>query len=315
MKPLSIFIILLFLQPISIHCQVYQPLGVENATWHIGGYGDYHFMSWAYKINGDTIVDSQQYKKLHYLELEVISPDLTDKEYNVQSTELFALIRDDIPERKVYIKYLTNSLPGAVSTCRDSIQSSTNDEILLFDFDLEVGDTIRHCMMGEGEFENKTAVIKSDTISENYNLNRRAWSFYDYEIYPDYFSGLIEGVGFSSGLFNDYSTFIHLAKGLGLVTYCVGSNIDCGLLSASEEVIQQSELQIYPNPTNDYLTLESSYRFVHARIINISGQVVSSISDWNDLRSIDVSHCSPGIYFIEVQTKDNKISRRRFVKQ
>ena len=131
---------------------------------------------------------------------------------------------------------------------------------------------------------------------------------------PDNFIGLIEGVGYTSGLFQDFGFIFHAGKGL-VFKYCVGSNIDCGLLSASEEVIQQSEFQIYPNPTNDYLTLESSYRFVHARILNISGQVVSSISDWNDLRSIDVSHCSPGIYFIEVQTKDNKISRRRFVKE
>ena len=308
---IRLFCILSFLQTNILTSQVYQPLGVEDATWIFKGYGEIESTAWAYKISGDTLVNNQQYKKLYHVDLTVQFNPGQARDYLIADTNLFALVRDDIQNKKVYIKYLDyfiyeNFVPDS---CLQQVNTNDN-EFLLLDFAKNIGDNFDDCMTTFVMNQQ----IKTDTLLNIYGTNRRSMSLRESDADPDNFIGLIEGVGYTSGLFQDFGFIFHAGKGL-VFKYCVGSNIDCGLLSASEEVIQQSEFQIYPNPTNDYLTLESSYRFVHARILNISGQVVSSISDWNGLNTVDVSDHTPGIYFIEVQTKDNKISRRRFVKE
>ena len=68
---LPILLTLVLLQCTSLSSQIYQPLGVEDATWIFKGYGELESTAWAYKISGNTIVNNQQYKNLYHVKLTV----------------------------------------------------------------------------------------------------------------------------------------------------------------------------------------------------------------------------------------------------
>ncbi len=307
---LPILLTLVLLQCTSLSSQIYQPLGVEDATWIFKGYGELESTAWAYKISGNTIVNNQQYKNLYHVKLTVQFNPGEPKDFLIADTQLFGLIRDDIQNKKVYIRYLDNYILGnSVSDSCQKQATSSADEILLIDFNKKLGDNFSDCM---STYEANEPIL-TDTTLFIYGANRRSLSLRENDTDPDKITGLIEGIGYTSGLFQDFGLIYHAGKGIQF-TYCVGPNIDCGLLSASEEILRQSELKIYPNPTYNELSIESPYRMVQADILNSSGQLIGSDSDWNGLQSVNVSHYPPGIYFIILQTKDNTVSRRRFVK-
>jgi hypothetical protein len=73
------------------------------------------------------------------------------------------------------------------------------------------------------------------------------------------------------------------------------------------------QVKIFPNPVNDKLTLSSDELLTGISIYNIIGESVFRIPG-QDLRSIDCTMLSPGIYWLEA-TAGEKIFRNRFVKQ
>ena len=105
----SLCILLLFLSNLA-HCQQYKPLLDTYNQWSVR----YCFSGCStdiYYTNGDTIVDAMNYKVLdgyHYISRGF-------------------LLREDVTEKKVYLKTI---LPSGIR------------EYLLYDFSLEVGDSI-----------------------------------------------------------------------------------------------------------------------------------------------------------------------------
>lgn len=78
-----------------------------------------------------------------------------------------------------------------------------------------------------------------------------------------------------------------------------------------EDSILDSELNIFPNPANDYLIVKSLEQYDRLRIVDIQGQIMQ---DEVYHLPVDVSILEPGIYFITVQNQD-KIKTGRFIKQ
>lgn len=81
---------------------------------------------------------------------------------------------------------------------------------------------------------------------------------------------------------------------------------------------QESGFRIYPNPTNQNLTVQTpniSARHVNIRIFNLLGQEVfyNSMSQFGTERMLDVGNLNKGIYFINVQD-GNKVYRQKFLK-
>lgn len=70
---------------------------------------------------------------------------------------------------------------------------------------------------------------------------------------------------------------------------------------------------IYPNPTSDELTIETSHQAT-IQILNIQGQLIKAIDATDSKTSVDVSELSSGMYFVEVKT-ENGVVVRKFVKE
>ncbi|MCL9806059.1 T9SS type A sorting domain-containing protein [Flavobacterium amniphilum] len=77
-----------------------------------------------------------------------------------------------------------------------------------------------------------------------------------------------------------------------------------------------SSILIYPNPTNDYITITSEDKYMkNIEIISIDGKSFYSNNNFKDKKQlIDLSKYQNGIYIIRIETEDNKTINRKIVK-
>jgi len=79
-----------------------------------------------------------------------------------------------------------------------------------------------------------------------------------------------------------------------------------GPLSDGDVMVDQN-IEIYPNPASDYLTLDGIAANSTVRILNLAGQTVfESNSEVSQMR-VDVQHFATGLYILNVQDQ-NKVS-------
>ncbi len=88
-------------------------------------------------------------------------------------------------------------------------------------------------------------------------------------------------------------------------------------LTSDKEVVLEQEIQVFPNPTNNYVNvvLPKSQSFSYF-LTDISGNVVlrKQIETTNSTE-IKMGQLSKGIYFINIKTIDNQIFTKKIVKQ
>lgn len=91
-----------------------------------------------------------------------------------------------------------------------------------------------------------------------------------------------------------------------------------GPLTISEKAanLRDDEIRIFPNPTNDRLTilLSDEFNVCEIRITDLTGKVVYNTKINSSANTIDVSELASSIYFIELKTPDNKIVRKKLIK-
>lgn len=71
---------------------------------------------------------------------------------------------------------------------------------------------------------------------------------------------------------------------------------------------------IYPNPTNDLLTVESGTTMSHCEVYNTAGAMLLNKPVDGKSFTINVSELPAGVYFIKT-TSDSIIQTRRFIKK
>ena len=77
-------------------------------------------------------------------------------------------------------------------------------------------------------------------------------------------------------------------------------------LVSNQSIVSGTDYKIYPNPTSNIITIENVQN-ADIQIVNITGQVVASISNADFVTTIDVSSLAQGTYFIRI-TGENGIA-------
>ena len=77
---------------------------------------------------------------------------------------------------------------------------------------------------------------------------------------------------------------------------------------------QDVKFEVFPSPASDILNISTNQIFNRFSIVNIFGSEVSSIIPNSTNSSIDLSALSPGIYFLNGFTNDNKYTQQVVVK-
>jgi len=68
---------------------------------------------------------------------------------------------------------------------------------------------------------------------------------------------------------------------------------------------------IYPNPVKDILNLEGLDNIEGYAIYDITGRKIDQFT--NNIKKIDVSHLTNGLYLLEVNTNNGQVSKK-FIK-
>jgi len=89
-----------------------------------------------------------------------------------------------------------------------------------------------------------------------------------------------------------------------------------GLLSTTDHSKLLDDTVLFPNPAKDFITLKLPEGFQYSKvdILNIQGKTIQSNSFNTNRNQVDVSQFSAGIYFVNIQTDRNRVTKK-FIKQ
>lgn len=279
----------------GIFTQEYIPLVNDNKTWNVLGVNydfwpvfDTSYFTITYKFDGDTIIEGTDYKKVFY----------TYEQFPV-NWSLGGWIRED-ENRKVWNRGI----------------NYPDEEYLLYNFLMEEGDTL--WINDPWEY----MVMDSISIVDiGGNLRNKFWFKYPND--PPYAETWTEGIGSSRGIFQigaagyDGGTFwLSCQHDNGQLMYMNPAIPDCYMFGTGIDELNEptNELTVFPNPTTEFITINmpSKLPIYEVIIYNHLGQKVLITNPVNN--KVDVSRLKPGIYYIEVATKEWRGSSK-FVKE
>jgi hypothetical protein len=317
---------------VSLNAQDYHPFPETNTRWS-GFYTGHHEESpqvkggYYWETDGDTIIDGLAYRKLHYKdtwrELKQYTGVPDEVIISTSNSEiprkLVGGLRQDVANKKVYFRYF-----GSTNcACFDYTEVTLNEDFLLYDFDLEVGDS--HSLYdGEG------IVTSIDTFTLLNGDMRRRYILSNFEQRE-----LIEGIGATNGLFG----FLHpvIFEGscdLGCVRdgdellYSEGSStvnmvFNCDSIAAvvvgTEDLVNPfPNLKVFPNPLYNVVTiqgLDPTINDYQISIFNLLGEkIMSRYVDFQPSIDITVSNLPAGVYVLDIITNSNVRASQKIIK-
>jgi hypothetical protein len=295
----------------SISCflsaQPYQPMAVEGAHWVIRSdrlstlWLDEKFI---FSVRGDTTVSGQSYKKV-YRDQYAFDEDRKVFSKNIIGSSLYALMRDDTTQRKVY------AILG--ETAYDNCPE--NEEYLLFDFSLTQGDTLSWCSLQEFRFDPEQAhQVDSSKVAYSYPTGDERNTLYAVLPFIGYLDAtiaeetmpIIEGFGYEH-----YGPFI---TGTSVEKYCVGTLEACELITDTEN-IAQTDIRIFPNPAHDFIYVDMKNQeeaSIQYQLFSVNGKKMKE----GRLRGeqIPVKNLPKGLYFLFLSSgRSNTVMAQKVV--
>ena len=269
----------------DLNSQNYRPMAVEGASWRYEGWGDFGGSTTSYFIQGDTIVNGMAYKNLY------------------QDGFLAGFIRDDTLNRKVYMSQPSGSISFPFVP-NDSLFFYLNQpEILLADFSLELLDSLNIYSYPRVL---ETQIKKIET-KEIFGEQRTVWSFFENITSTDNFN-LVEGIGSLDGFLGVLSVVKSTGGGIFLADYCISDTGRCTTSTSSPPSIN---LKYHPNPTRNFLTLDTEEDIQAHNVYSINGQAVNVT---RSRMTFDVSQLPSGYYTLSVVFKNQSTEQIRFLK-
>jgi len=277
------------------YSQDYNPLVKEGALWVTTYFDDFGVDEYcAFKIESDTMVNNVTYNKVYKSTVEPIEGQ---QEFRFLDRSLFGLIRES--DKQVYfIRYEDYVF---LENC------PIDEESLIYDFNIEVGDTLSLCntVMVAGN-----SVIFSEIQNRvEFNIPSKVFLYSDYD--QEY---LIEGIGNSKGIFVNATNFLSTGYFLSRLIYYCEDDTDCPFLVSSNDLFEDQEVVIYPNPTQSMLrvTFPDSDNYDYT-VMSISGRhLLSGMTNHLSELDLDMSHIESGMYLMQL-TKGEQSYVSKFI--
>lgn len=301
MKKLLLFAAMFSVLTLRAQLSVYHPFPESNASWNISytqnmcPFGGNSTEYYSITYSGDTIINGQQYHKLH---TPFVIAEFTGGCTQHHFAGYAGAIRQDIPNRKVFI-----------------VPPSATDEQLLYDFTMEVGDTLKGYLGREWMSQGDVVMeIDSVLVGDTY---RKRWS-----VNPCYNMYLIEGLGSTYGLLEaspgcitDFPWILvdcFMEEGQTLYPETVS---ECELItSIREKEVVSSKIHVFPNPASGTFAVEFErpMEIKEIQLTNMMGEVIF----WKNTQMharIEVSGIENGIYVLSVISHKGRIINRKVI--
>ena len=81
------------------------------------------------------------------------------------------------------------------------------------------------------------------------------------------------------------------------------------VISINRQISEDLFLEVYPNPVNEYLTINTNYQG-SVEVFNVSGQIVRSLNITNQSNVLNINDLEGGIYFIKIGHEVRRIIKR-----
>lgn len=247
-----------------------------------------------YRITGDTLIEGKLYRKL------TKSGYLIDQNYQYTFyTEYAGALRQEISNKKVFY-YPPFSYPQA--------------DTLLYDFDLEVGDSVPLSYLYPYNFCD--AVV--DTIDSVFvgGTYRKRFHISTSGTPPWGQTWLIEGIGTTNGLFGgfclgweghqDLTCFIHNDS----ITYPSPPNSDCDPITSIPKITDNEfSINVYPNPFTDKLVIEAPFlmKNTNVKLVNLRGQELINRQITEKTTTLEISDLPPGVFIVQLTDDQNNM--------
>lgn len=290
----------------------------ENVQWQVN-YSSYFDLgnNHVFKTGSDTLINDTLYTLIK-------ADGLTDSSdiYNENEAIVVGAFRQF--QSKLYLRILTETFGYAES----------NTDLLYFDADLQVGDTLETPFSSSWEGEiNKLLVVAIDTIPIG-GVNRIVWTTESLTSLINPYEVFTSGIGNSSGLFNlGYELLLHGPQPLNtcytdkngqnlkfheiygpLYQHWIFNNCFQGNFGG-DEAISNDRVRVFPNPGNNYLQLKSEFPFSGQMLVHdISGRVVSTQPVNSSSNLIDTSTWGSGLYFLTLLDQTGYRSTIKWIK-
>lgn len=266
----------------------------SNAVWSV--------LDFKYVTDGDSTVNGKEYIKFYSIDDTVIT--------STSQKKLAGLIREDTNTRKVWGIY------------PDSAQ-----EMLLYDFSLEKGDTIKVTMFHYGFATHNVKVDSIDTININ-GINHKRLHLKESGV--NHWGGefWIEGIGSNAGPLSSGVSYLQIIDGpLKPLLICFERNGQVlfdqkdvlyqptdkcySTINVSPEPFRNLDITLFPNPTSNQLRIQSDLKISFFKILSVTGQTIKAGTLSN--KTISVNALNSGVYFLEITTQEGKKGVERFV--
>ncbi len=273
--------------------QEYVAFPDTNAIWNINHDGYYNHFKLRFGIYGDTTINNQGYKKVYRIE--------DDSTLNIFNMTYYASLRENT-NKQIFVKL-----------------SDFDEEILIYDFSLNIGDTM-FSNSPYGYLNYDICVIADiDSIELENNQFRKRFkiSNWGYEYW-------IEGIGSINGIFHPISEYIIgtwdellCFKHNDTAIYLNNSICDkcfCTLSTSINKPIKINDnIKYYPNPAGKSITLTHENKIFTGKVTfySQSGKKVLSLNTTD--YPIDISNLKPGLYFVEIKTCEGSVRKKIIV--
>jgi hypothetical protein len=290
MKKYIILILLFFIAKFTF--SQYRPLPMQNAEWICSG--AFNLLSTPTSINymhytyNDTLIGSTIYVNIKKVEIPPVNDVNTYQTYT-------GAIRQDTLNKKIYI-----------------VPTDSTSEKLLYDFSLNVGDTVVSFLNETCPAVETIGAIDSIIVNGNYHKRFHIQGGCSgIQIY------YIEGIGSNFGLIfpNNTGNLSNLiCTKVNNQTYFPDSSTSCDLVTSVTNLDIEMGIDIYPNPSNNEINIiipdaEGST----ANIITLFsplGQILITEKINSKKSIIDISELPKGLYMLSISVNENIITKK-----
>ena len=85
--------------------------------------------------------------------------------------------------------------------------------------------------------------------------------------------------------------------------------------SLANSNFSNNEIQIYPNPTSDYLNINTSENIKAVTVFDFLGKQIISKNTFSNQEKIDLSNYNSGIYFVKIESENGKLEIKKIIKK
>ena len=304
----KIFIILLLIGSTSVFAQTYFSFPDSVAVWkQKSGFFDgmnIYETHYALFMNGDTMINNTSYNKLYY----------SNNPNNIDSinSPYYGAIREENKRIYFFLDSLYNSSPGYYF-CFTLDIPSLNEEVLLYDFNVNVGDTVYYPHL------DSTYVIINwiDSVLIQGEYRKQFHYTYTYNSMSNcnpFSQNYVEGIGdINMGLFSIFIFYFENSESLNCfeddeVSY---SNVSNCMTLGTDDIIIKDSNQIYPNPASEVLFIEIDNPTTNLiYILDITGKEIYTTKALQRTTSIDVSYLKSGLYMVKIVSNQGNITSK-----